>query len=215
MSDIAVNHKIKALELAVQAAGTPTAADTVARATAYYAFLAGTVAPAAGATTGAAGANKNPATGANTTKPGAGTSPAKTAAEKAAEKAADKIAADKAAAKANKGAAGATAGAKTPAAGGATGAPVAPDTKAPNGKHTYADVVEALRKVRDKSSKDDAVAILVEDGGGAKSVRDLKPALYDAVVEACENTLNADGAGDASGPVEDGTEQAPRDELGL
>lgn len=210
-------NKIKALELANQHTAEP--AKVVERAQVYHAFLAGTAAPAAGATTGGAtttkatvgagagagaGANKN-AAGANNNKPDA----AKAAADK---KAAEKVIADKAAA--DKAAA---AKPKADAAKGApTGAAVPPDTKAPGGKNTYADVVNALRKVKDKSSKEDAVAILVEDGGGAKSVRDLKPALYDAVVEACNNVLEADGAeAAAGGQVEDPTAQPERDELGL
>ena len=43
-------------------------------------------------------------------------------------------------------------------------------TKVDGGKYTYTDVVNALRKVKDKTNKDDAMAILKEDGGGAATV---------------------------------------------
>ena len=72
---------------------------------------------------------------------------------------------------------------------------IAGDTKDPNGIHTYDNVVAALRRVMvsvkgDNKNNDagrrQAYAILAGVGDGAKNVRELKTALYDAVVFACE-----------------------------
>lgn len=229
MTDTLNPHKVKALELAVQAGGAH--AEIVARAGAYHAFLTGTAAAPAGAAGASTGA-KTPAAdkGANAA-PAGGTTGAKTpAAEKPA------------------GGKGATAdpkaGAGTPAGKGATADPKAgagkgpdpkangatapkpaaakaatppsaqsipADTKAPGGKNTYADVVAMLHKVQNgPAGRPECFKILLEDGGGAKSVRDLKPAFYDAVVEACTNVIADDGAGSA----EAADESDPLGELG-
>lgn len=209
MSDF--NPKVKALELAQLGGGT--AAEVVARANVYNAFLSGTAAPAnpanpkAGAATGTA-ANK----GANATP--AGAPKAAAGAPKAAAAAANpKAAAAAGAPKAN----GATAPKANGAAkAGAANAQAVPgDTKAPGGANTYNDVVAALCRVREKINKDEALSILSTDGGGVKSVRDLKPALYDAVVEGCNAALSDEGAPEGSAEFDTGTDQPASDELGL
>lgn len=243
-----INHKIKALELANQHTAEP--ADVVKRATAYHAFLSGAAAPAAGATAGAtppkttagatAGATppKTPAAGAaGAAKPGAAGAANKPAANKPAAGAAKPGAAGAA----NKPAAGA---AKTPAAGaakagaakpgaGASAGAIPGDTKAPDGVHTYAEVVAKLREVSGEGGVNrDAAFKILDDNGGAKSVRELKPANYDAVVAAAEALLA--GGGEAAGAADDDllgdppeqtagglaadmdpTAQAPRDDMGL
>jgi hypothetical protein len=200
-------HKVKALELAVQAGGESAA--IVARATAFHLFLTGNAAsppPAAGAKTA------TPPTGAA----GGGKPADKPAAPKAAAgaKAPDKPAAPKPAAPAA-GAPKATAA--KPGAGAAASASAVPgDTKAPGGKNTYDDVVKALCDVRAKQGKENAIAILKEDGG-VGSVRDLKPALYDAVVEGCRNALEGEGEGGAAADTttEDLTAGPQLDEFGM
>lgn len=183
----------RALAIAAGTAPTEKSSDVIARAIAYHAFLSGggAVAASKAATT----ANPSGATKATETKPDPKTAASsnKAAASKAESKPDAKPAAKPAAAP----------------KGGANAQAVAGDTKAPGGKNTYQDVVNALCKVRDKNSKNDAVKILAEDGGGAKSVRDLKPALYDAVVEGCENVLSEEGvetgAADPGDEFDDGT----------
>ena len=66
------------------------------------------------------------------------------------------------------------------------------DTKDPNGKNTFDDVVTALRAVRNKpgNNKQSALDIMSKVGGGATSIRDIKPPLYDAVVAAATQALN-------------------------
>lgn len=78
----------------------------------------------------------------------------------------------------------------------ATGEAVAGDTKGPDGTHTYNDVVAALRRVQEcklygtkEQAREKAFEIMAAKGSGAKSVRDLKPALYDAVVKGCDAAL--------------------------
>lgn len=206
MSDF--NPKVKALELAQLGGGT--AAEVVARANVYNAFLSGTAAPANPANP-KAGAATPPAAGkgANATgpkAPAAGANPKAAGSPKAA------------AAGANSKANGATAPKANGAAkAGAANAQAVPgDTKAPGGANTYNDVVAALCRVREKINKDEALSILSTDGGGVKSVRDLKPALYDAVVEGCNAALSDEGApADTGAEFDTGTEQPATDELGL
>lgn len=205
-------HRAKALEIAAQHGGEKPP-EVVARANAYHAFLTSTAAAKPAATAGAPGpkapaaeankgANATPPAGKATTKPGAA---AGAAAKPGAAAAAAKPAAGKpAAAATGKPAAGKPAAAAKAAAGQPTGAAVPADTKAPGGKNTYADVVAALRNVQQAKSKDDALAVLAKAGGGTKSVRDLKPANYDAVVAACATALDA--------PTETETETDPLDD---
>jgi len=63
------------------------------------------------------------------------------------------------------------------------------DTKDPNGKNTYGDVVEALKAVKNAQNKEAALAIMAKVGG-VGAVRDLKPPLYDAVVAAATHALH-------------------------
>lgn len=200
--------KVKALELAQQSGGSP--AEVVTRATAYAGFLSGTAATAAKPATAAGPAPATGGKGATAAPGSAPTAGAKktTEAPKTAE--AKPATPPKAAAK--------------PAAGGATGAPVPGDTKAPGGTHTYADVVAKLREAMlaldpvQQVGKEKALALLAKTGGGAKSVRDLKPGLYDAVVAAVDAALQESdppegGAGEPG--FDDGTTQPETDELGL
>ena len=170
-------HKRLALELANTKGGTD--AEVVARAHAYHSYLTGTTAaPAAKPATGAQGSK--PATTATAkATPAAGTKPAATTKPGAA---APKTPAAKPA----------TPGAEKPAPKG--------DTKDPKGNNTYDDVVAALQKVmrsvpgdNDKRDKGRKLAYdtLAAAGGGVKGVRDLKPALYDAVVTACNAAAKA------------------------
>lgn len=79
------------------------------------------------------------------------------------------------------------------------------DTKDPNGKNTFGNVVAALRKLNKAQGKDVALAVLAKAGGGVGTVRDLKPPMFDAVVGAVEQALNpvkATAAG--AGVVTDG-----------
>jgi hypothetical protein len=120
---------------------------------------------------------------------------AKAAADKAA---ADKAAADKAAA--DKAAAAAKAAKPTPNAGSTAGTKTTPPgppagTKAPGGKYTVEQVREKVREVAANPNlgKTTAIDILDQDGGGVKSVRDLKPENYDKVYEACAVAIQTEG----------------------
>jgi hypothetical protein len=184
MTDNVDPIKLKALELANAHPAGGSHDVVVARAGAYHAYLTGGAATKP-ATTGAAKpatdkpAKATPAAGTTTAaaKPGAAQPKPTTDKPKPA----------------------AAAGAAKPAT---PGAP-ANDTKDPNGKNTYEDVVAALQKVmrsvpgdNDKKDKgrEKAYAILAEKGNGVKGVRDLKPALYDAVVDACEAAVKKPAA---------------------
>ena len=175
-------HKAKALELAVQAGGEP--AKVVERAHAYHEFLSGK------GTGKPAGAPAAQATAASP-KPAAATTGKPAAAPKATP------------APGTKPAAAPKAGAAAPKAA-AAGAPPKGDTKDPKGNNTYDDVVAALQKVMrsvpdDNQKKDKgralAYEILAAKGGGVKGARDLKPALYDAVVAGCEEAVKNAGKG--------------------
>ena len=197
MSDAAPSldvHKAKALELAVQAGGEPN--KVVERANVYHAFLSGKTAAAPKAAAAATAT-----TAAATTKP-AGDKPAK-----ATPAAGTKPAAAKPGAAAPK-------AAETPKG----------DTKDPKGNNTFDDVKAALQKVMGslpndpKHEKGKALAyeILAAKGGGVKGVRELKPALYDTVVAACEEALKpkatAAAAAEPSADFEDETD--PPEETG-
>lgn len=188
-------HKVKALELAVQAGGETN--TIVARASAFHLYLtgnaaapaaaAGPKAPAAGAAGAAKPADAPKAPGAS--KPGAAGAKAPAAA------AGPKTPAAGAKAPAAAGAKPAAAkpdAAKPPA----SAAPIPADTKAPGGTFTYGDVVGKLREVQHAPGlgKDRAFAILAAAGAKVTSVRDLKPANYDAVVTACSAALNPEAA---------------------
>jgi hypothetical protein len=169
MSESPDLHRTKALELAIQGGGSH--AEVVTRASAYHEFLTG---KGPGKPAGAAAALAT-ATTRTVDKPAAAPKPA--------------AAAPKPAAAAPKPAAAA---APKPAAAGT--APKG-DTKDPKGNNTYDDVVAALQKVmrsvagdNQKHDKGRALAyeILAAKGGGVQGARDLKPALYDAVVAECE-----------------------------
>lgn len=179
-------HKAKALELASQQGGTHD--EVIARANAYHAFLLDKAAPKAAPVAGAAAA----------TAAGAAPKAAPAAAPKAAPKATPAPGTAPAAPKATAPGAAPKATPKAPAAAGAT-TPKG-DTKAPDGTHTYDDVVAALQSVMHsvpkapgeaKSLKGQTLAyeILAKHGGGVKGVRDLKPTLYDAVVAACQEAV--------------------------
>jgi hypothetical protein len=194
-------HKAKALELAVQAGGEP--AKVVERAHAYHEFLNGKgPGKPAGATAAQTPAATTKSAAATTGKPAAATTGKPAAAPKATPAAGTKpAAAPKAGAAAPKAAAAAAA---------APGAAPKGDTKDPKGNNTYDDVTAALQKVmrsvagdNDKREKGRALAyeILSAKGGGVKGVRDLKPALYDAVVAGCEAAVaGAAGAVSAAAP---------------
>jgi len=186
MTDGLDPHKLKALELANVGGGSHT--EVVERAKAYHEFLTSTAAApkantpaAAPKSTGApAASGSKPATTAKAT-PAAGTKPTATAKPGAATPKATTAAAKPA-----------TPGAQQPAPKG--------DTKDPKGNNTYDDVVAALQKVmrsvpgdNDKRDKGRKLAYdtLAAAGGGVKGVRDLKPALYDAVVAACDKAAKA------------------------
>jgi hypothetical protein len=223
MTDTLNPAKVKALELAQQSAGTPD--DVVKRAHAYLGFLSGSTAAApAGAAAGKPAATA-PAGGKPAAAP-AGGKPAAAATKPAEGKptaAATKPAAEGKPAAAPAG--GKPAAAGKPAGAGATGAAVASDTKAPGGTYTYADVVAKLREVQNDPDlgRDKAFAIMAGAGGGVKSVRDLKPVNYDAVVTGCNNALNGEGDNGGEGGVEvdalggeieDPTASAPRNDDG-
>jgi hypothetical protein len=207
-------HKRLALELANNQGGEP--AKVVERANTYHAFLTGKTAAAAAAAP-AAGTQKpttapkaTPAAGTQTaasSKPGAATPKTGTAATAPKATAAPK----------------ATTAPKTGAAANAAGAAPKGDTKDPKGNNTYDDVVAALQKVmrsvkgdNDKRDKGRKLAydLLAQHGGGVKGVRDLKPALYDAVVAACDAAVNPK-AKPAAAPEPDDLGGAPEaDDLG-
>jgi nucleoid-associated protein YgaU len=142
---------------------------------------------------------KTPATTA-APKPAAGAA-APDAAAKAAAAKADDVAKKAATAAAEKAAAAKAAAAKTPA-GPATG------TKAPGGRYTVDQVRDKVREVATNASlgRDSAKDILDQDGGGVKSVKDLKPENYDKVYEACQVALQSEGSAPAAAP-------APEDDL--
>jgi hypothetical protein len=124
--------------------------------------------------------------------PGAKTPPGTVAGPDAA--AAAKVAADKAA-KARAAAADKTAKAGPP-----------DSTKAPGGKHTLGQVRAIIRQVVDNKSLGFASAkeVLLDDGGGAQKVPDVKPELYDNVFEACQVLLSSEGAaGNTAAPEDD------------
>lgn len=197
-------HKSKALELANAHPATPD--EIVKRAVAYHAFLSGTT--AAPKATAAPAAPKAGAPGTSTTPkapaaPKAGAAPKAPAAPKAGAAPKAPAAAPKADAKA-----------------GASAQPVAADTKAPGGTYTYADVVAKLREVQGNAGlgRDKAFEILAAKGGGVKSVRDLKPTAYDAVVEGCDAALNEGDPPEHTGggtEVEDPTATPELDDLGM
>ena len=187
--------KVKALELAVQNGGTH--AEVVERATAFHSFLTGesTAKPKA-ATAGTTGTTGKPAAAGA----GTGTAGKPTTAPKATPATGTKPAA-------------AAAGAAKPAAtGAAKSAEPKGDTKDPKGTYSFDDVKVALQKVmksvpgdNDKHDKGRKLAydILAAKGGGVKGVRDLKPPLYDAVVNACTEAVKPKAVAAATAPVED------------
>lgn len=201
MTDTLDVHKAKALELAVSA-GAPGAphAQVVERAKAFHEFLTGKPDTSGAATTkvtapaakpGAQGAAKpatapkaTPATGAKTPAP-------------------------------------AKAGAATPKAG--ADAPPPGDTKDAKGNNTFDDVKAALLKVmrsvpgdNDKHDKGRKLAydVLATHGGGVKAVRDLKPALYDTVVAACEQATKPKAKGAPATPPKAAAPAVVEDDLG-
>jgi len=195
MSESPDLHRTKALELAIQGGGTH--AEVVTRANAYHAFLTGeaTGKPAAAAAQTTA-ANPKPAAA---DKPAAATSGKPAAAPKATPAPGTKPAA---APKPNAASPKPAAAAAAPKAAAAAAPGAAPkgDTKDPKGNNTYDDVVAALQKVMRSVPGDNqkhdkgrtlAYEILAAKGGGVKGARDLKPALYDAVVAGCEAAVNS------------------------
>jgi len=200
--DIHQDPRLHALIIAHD--GGHPAEAVLERATKYHGFLT-TGATGKPATAPAAGKPATPQTagGKSATAPAAGGKPATAPA-------ANKPAAAPGAPKAPAAKAAAPATAKTPAAGAPKAAPPS-DTKDPNGHNTYGDVVKALQAVNAKINKAVALDILLKNGNGATSVRDLKPALYDAVVDA-SNAAISDEAADAG--AEDPTAGPETDELG-
>ena len=189
MSESPDLHRIKALELAIQAGGTH--AEVVTRANAYHEFLIGktTSKPAGAAAAQTTTSTAKPAAAA-TGKPATAATGKPATASKATP------------APGTKPAAAAKPGAAAPKAA-APGAKPKGDTKDPKGNNTYDDVVAALHKVipsvagdTQKRDKGRALAyeILATKGGGVKLVRDLKPSLYDAVVAGCEAALKGQTA---------------------
>lgn len=223
------DQKTKALELAIQAGGSPT--EIVNRAQAYWSFIVSAGDPSAsagatnpnttGATAGATPAGKDPAKEAKA-KAAAEAKAAKEKAAADAKAAAEKVAADLKAAAEAKAAAGKANTAKPN--GKATAATVDGETRAPGGKNNYNDVIAKLRAAMAALDpvaavgKQKALDLMAKAGGGATSVRELKPALYDAVVAACDAALNEGdppegGSGDPD--FDDGTKQPAVDELGF
>ena len=189
-------HRTKSLELAIQGGGTHT--EVVTRANAYHEFLTG---KATGNLTGIATGKPAAAVAAQTTAttPKSG---AATTGKPAAPPKATPAPGTKPAAAPKPGAAAAKPGAVTPKAA-APGAAPKGDTKDPKGNNTYDDVVAALQEVmrsvpgdNKKHDKGRALAyeILAAKGGGVKGARDLKPALYDAVVAGCEEAAKGAAA---------------------
>jgi hypothetical protein len=182
MSEPLDPHRVKAMELAVQAGGSNT--ELLERAKTIHSFLTGAGAGKTAATPEAAVATGKTAAAPRAT-PTAGT------------KATPAAAAPKGAASAAPKGAASTAP-KAAASAASTGAAPKGDTKDPKGNNTYDDVTAALQKVMrsvpgdsDKHDKGRKLAyeILAAKGGGVKGVRDLKPALYDAVVAGCEEAI--------------------------
>ena len=185
MSESPDLHRIKALELAIQAGGTH--AEVVTRANAYHEFLLGktTSKPAGAAAAQTTTSTAKPAAAA-TGKPATAATGKPATASKATP------------APGTKPAAAAKPGAAAPKAA-APGAKPKGDTKDPKGNNTYDDVVAALQKVireavpgdTQKHDKGRALAyeILAAKGDGVKLVSNLKPALYDAVVAGCEEAV--------------------------
>jgi len=166
---------VKALELANQHGGP--SAEVVARAKDYHAFLTGGAPAVAAAPAKASKANKEAASAAPAAEATTQNKPASAAAAKPA---------NNKAAQAPKPAPGQT-------------AKPAGSTKAEGGTHTFEDVVDALRRVMnsvpgDNAKKENgrvyAYKLLAEHGAGASRVSDLKPALYDAVVAACDAAVS-------------------------
>jgi hypothetical protein len=96
--------------------------------------------------------------------------------------------------------------AATAAAAKTTAKGLPPDTtKAPGGKHTLGQVRTIIRQVVDNPALGFASAkeVLLDDGGGAQKVPDVKPELYDNVFEACQVLLSNDGAGTPAAPADD------------
>ena len=136
-----------------------------------------------------------PAGGAVVPKAAAGGAPKPDAA--AAKAAADTKAKAEAETKARAAAAATAAAAKAAAAPKGT-APVA-GTKAPGGKFTVDQVRDKIREVATNPGlgRQSASDILDQDGGGVKSVKDLKPENYDKVYEACQVALQSEGSAPA------------------
>ena len=162
MSDALLTRIAVALEALVAIkSGKPATASAAGTAKPATAPAAGTAKPATAPAAGAAKPATAPkATPAPGTKAAAPTKPAAAAPKPAA-----------------------TATATAPATG------PSDDTKDPNGKNTYKDVVDALKAVKNAQNKDAALAIM-KNVGGVDSVRDLKPALYDAVVAAAMQVVH-------------------------
>lgn len=113
-------------------------------------------------------------------------------------------------------ASGKPAAGKTPAAGAAKVQPPS-DTKDPQGRNTYGDVVKALQAVNTKINKATALDILIKAGGGVMHIRDLKPALYDTVVEAATAAISDEAADAGLDPADAGLDPVAgpeTDELG-
>lgn len=202
MSESLDPHRVKAMELAVQAGGSNS--ELLERAKIIHSFLTGTA-------TGKPAALTTQTTAATTGKPAAAATGKPAAAPKATPAAGAKPAA-----------AAAKPGAAAPKAA-APGAAPKGGTKDPKGNNTYDDVVAALQKVmrsvagdNQKHDKGRALAyeILAAKGGGVKGARDLKPALYDAVVAGCEAACKPKAAAPAAAaaPVASGT--VVEDDLG-
>lgn len=217
--DTAYTSRHRALELANGTNGSPE--EVVKRATAYHAFLTSTAAPAnPAAAGGGAKTSTPPKDGApgTTTKAAGASAPGKADAKAAdAKPAAGKPAAAKPAADKKPAAAAAAAG--KPAA---NAQAVPADTKAPGGTYTYGDVVAKLREVQTKlgtpEGRTKAFAILASAGDGVQSVRDLKPAAYDAVVEGCDAALVESDPPEQTGGgtvIEDPTATPELDDLGM
>ena len=203
MSESLDLHRTKALELAVQAGGTHT--EVIARAHAFHEFLAKGTGKPNGAAAAQAPASTTKAAAAAPGKPAAAPKATPATGTKPAAAAKPGAAAPKAAAAAPKAAAAAPKAA-------AAGARPKGDTKDPNGNNTYEDVVAALQRVMrsvpgdsDKREKGRKLAyeILATNGNGVKNVSDLKPALYDTVVAACEKAAKSGVAPKAATVVED------------
>ena len=204
--------RTKALELANEhrAGLTLPPNEVVARANHYHAFLTGapaptatnkTPTPTAGATGPTSGGGGKPPAQTSATAPG----PAKPQAQTQAPAATTKAPAT------TTGAPKTATTTKPPAA--TTGAPKTTTSKPPaaggkppaaggGGQPTMSDVTLALQAVFGKAGgakgqgKEVAYALLAKAGSGAASAKDLKPALYSAVIKAC-NDWQPEPAGEA------------------